>query len=128
MSKYIVTTSKSFETVCQDLQQNVIANKFGVLHIHDLKASMNAKGVPFDKNVRIFEVCNPMKAKQVLEHNIEFNLGLPCRISVWESEEQVHIGMITPTAVLGMLSNDDSMTEMANEVQATMEKIIGDSI
>ncbi|MBC8442209.1 MAG: hypothetical protein H8D87_21295 [Deltaproteobacteria bacterium] len=45
--KHIVVTQKSIDQVSKDLEAAVIRNKFGVLHIHDLKATMKNKGVDF---------------------------------------------------------------------------------
>jgi hypothetical protein len=35
----------------------VTRHKFGVLGVHDLKAKMEEKGVPFTRECRIFAVC-----------------------------------------------------------------------
>ncbi|MDQ7005367.1 MAG: DUF302 domain-containing protein [Ghiorsea sp.] len=60
--KYIVNSTKNIHQAAQDLEAAVSNHNFGVLHIHDLKATMNKKGVPFEPECRIFEVCNPKKA------------------------------------------------------------------
>ena len=127
MARYIVSSAKPFEAVCQDLATRVAAHKFGVLHVHDLRATMNAKGVPFEKNVRIFEVCNPIKARQVLDTNLMYNMGLPCRISVWEESGAVHVGMINPSALMSLLSEDPSLKPVADEVEHIMREIIDES-
>lgn len=124
---FVVNTGKSFEVACEDLSTAVVAHKFGVLHVHDLRETMNKKGVDFDKNVRVFEVCNPHKAKEVLEINLLFNLGLPCRISVFEDVDGVKIGMIKPTVILGVMgssADNESTMRIAEEVTAITERII----
>ena len=81
---HIVESSKPLERVVADLAEAVAANKFGVLGVHDLKQTMAKKGVAFERECRIFEVCNPHQAKTVLEANLEISTALPCRISVYE--------------------------------------------
>ena len=68
---HIVESTKPLARLIADLERAVARHKFGVLGVHDLKAKMAEKGVPFARECRIFEVCNPQKAKKVLETNLE---------------------------------------------------------
>jgi len=115
--KYIVTTEKSVQQAVTDLQQAVIDHKFGVLHIHNIKQTLNNKGIEFDRECHIFEVCNPQKAKDVLNIDMSMNMALPCRISVYQDEGQTKIGMISPKEMLGVLSDDEQLAEIATEVE-----------
>ena len=78
--KYIVETDKTIEQVTKDLEEAVARNKFGVLHVHDLKTTMKNKGIHFTHECKIFEVCNPQKASAVLSKDMSLNMALPCRI------------------------------------------------
>ena len=64
---HIVESTKPLERLASDLTDAVVKNKFGVLGVHDLKQTMAKKGVAFERECRIFEVCNPHQAKKVLE-------------------------------------------------------------
>ncbi len=125
--KYIVSTSKPIEQAATDLEKAVIENKFGVLHIHDLKATMKKKGIDFPNECRIFEVCNPQKAYAVLTSDMSLNMALPCRISVWEEEGQIKIGTLEPTKLLSVLNDAKELKTIAKEVEKTIIKIIEDA-
>ncbi len=125
--KYIVNTIKGINQAAQDLKEAVLNHSFGVLHIHDLKATMNKKGVPFEHECRVFEVCNPKKAAEVLAEDISMNMALPCRISVWEEDGQTKIGMINPKPMLEMLSQSKALTQVADDVQQTLTAIIDEA-
>lgn len=125
--KYIVTTPNPIEQAAKKLEEAVIRNKFGVLHIHDLKATMKKKGIDFPHECRIFEVCNPQKANAVLSDDMSLNMALPCRISVWEEKGQVNIGTLKPTALLSILSDSETLKRIAQEVEKTIEKIIDEA-
>ncbi len=125
--KYIVNTQKTIEQANKDLEEAIIRNKFGVLHTHDLKATMKSKGVDFSDECRILEVCNPQKAKAVLSEDMSLNMVLPCRISVWEEKGQVKIGALKPTALLSSLSNSEELKSIAEEVEQTLLTIIEES-
>ena len=64
---FIVESTKPLDRLTADLEQAVSRHKFGVLGVHNLKETMAKKGVPFQRECRIFEVCNPHQAKKVLE-------------------------------------------------------------
>jgi uncharacterized protein (DUF302 family) len=122
--KFIVNTSKSIDQASSDLKAAVVSNQFGVLHVHDLKATMKKKGVEFLNECRIFEVCNPHKANAVLSSDMSLNMALPCRISVWEEGGSVKIGTLEPTRLLSVLSEDPGLKQIAAEVEEIIKKII----
>lgn len=84
--KFIVETKKSVEKSVEDLQTEIANQKYGVLYVHNLKETMKKKGVDFLEECQILEVCNPQKANQVLSEDMEMNLVLPCRISVYSEK------------------------------------------
>lgn len=125
--KHIVVSEKDIEQAAADLEVAVVQNKFGVLHIHDLKATMKKKGIDFPNECRIFEVCNPQKANAVLTNDMSLNMALPCRISVWEENGKVNIGTLKPTQLLSVLSNSKKLRTISEEVEHTIKKIIDEA-
>lgn len=122
--KHIIVTQKTIDQAAKDLEAAVVHNKFGVLHIHDLKETMKKKGVDFPNGCRIFEVCNPQKAQAVLTNDMSLNMVLPCRISIWEENGQVKIGTLEPTKLLSVLSDDEDLKLIATEVETTLKTIM----
>lgn len=123
---HVVESKKSLADVARDLEQAVARHKFGVLGVHDLKAKMAEKGVPFARECRIFEVCNPHQAKKVLEVNLEISTALPCRISVYEEGGVTKLATIKPTAMIELYATP-GLQEVAEEVEATLEAIMADA-
>ena len=80
---YIVETEKSFSQASTDLDAAVTGLGFGVLHVHDLGGTLRSKGITFDEECKIFEICNPAQAAKVLATDMRLNMALPCRISVF---------------------------------------------
>ena len=126
--KHIVSTEKTVDQAAKDLEDAVTRNKFGVLHVHDLKATMKKKGIDFPNECRIFEVCNPQKANAVLTSDMSLNMALPCRISIWEEKGNVKIGTLNPTELLSILSDSDELKIIAREVEETIKKIIAEAV
>ena len=114
---YIVETNKSFTQASTDLASAVKHHGFGVLHIHDLGATLRSKGIAFDEECQVFEVCNPGQAAKVLSADMRLNMALPCRISVFTEQGKTKIGLIKPVQMLSALSQDPALVEVAKEVE-----------
>ena len=124
---YIVESDKSFDQASSDLEAAVTANGFGVLHVHDLGNTLRSKGVEFGEQCRVFEVCNPHQAARVLASDMRVNMALPCRISVYTQDGQTMIGMIKPLSMLSMLSQEESLIAVAEEVEQLTMKMVDEA-
>ncbi|MBI5282064.1 MAG: DUF302 domain-containing protein [Candidatus Solibacter usitatus] len=108
------------------LRDSAARHKFGVIHIHDLQQTMKKKGVDFERQCFIFEVCNPHQAKKVLEVNGAVSSALPCRISAYETAQGLVLSTILPTAIMGMFGSPE-LAPIAVEVEAVMKAMIDES-
>ncbi len=123
---HIVESRKPLDRVAKDLEEAVARHQFGVLGVHDLKATMAKKGVDFSPECRIFEVCNPHQAKKVLEANLEISTALPCRISLYEEGGVRKLATIKPTSLINLYSTP-GLRAVAQEVEATLEAIMAEA-
>ena len=114
---FIVQSDKTFELAASDLDAAVKRNGFGVLHVHDLGATLRSKGIEFAEQCKVFEVCNPAQAAKVLSADMRLNMALPCRISVYTEQGQTRLGLITPVKMLTALSQDPALQAVAREVE-----------
>jgi uncharacterized protein (DUF302 family) len=114
---YVVETHKSFDQAAVDLDAAVKRLGFGVLHVHDLGNTLRGKGIRFEEQCRVFEVCNPVQAAKVLSTDMYLNMALPCRISVFTDKGKTKIGLIKPKAMLEALSQDAALVQVAQEVE-----------
>ena len=124
---YTVETEKSFDQAVTDLESSVANHKFGVLHIHDIGGTLRSKGIDFDKECKIFEVCNPGHAANVLAIDMRLNMALPCRISVYTEEGKTKIGLIKPEPMLAMLSDDSELLAIAQVVEKAMIQMVDEA-
>lgn len=124
---YIVETSKSFAQAATDLEAAVTRNKFGVLHVHDLGATLRGKGIAFEQECKVFEVCSPAQAAKVLAADMRLNMALPCRISVFTEKGKTMIGLIRPVQMLAELSQDPAIVQVAHEVEAATIKMVDEA-
>ena len=125
--KYEVKVEKLFGEEVESLKKSLSVNKFGVLWELDFKDKLKEKGLEFDTNYKILEVCNPVKAKEVLIKNIETGYFLPCKMVVYEKEGSVYIGMIKPTELIKMIG-DKKLIAIAKDIEKVLKKSIDDAV
>ena len=125
---FIRHTAQSVETTFQRVQETAKANGFGVLHTYDFKQILSGKGFDLPQEVRVLEVCNPAQAHQVLGMDVALNMMLPCRISVYEDGGRTAVGMVSPTELLGLVSQDARIRAAASEVESAMQAIIEQAV
>jgi uncharacterized protein (DUF302 family) len=124
---YTVNSGKPFGQAVADLDTAVRRHQFGVLHVHDLGATLRNKGQAFEGECKVFEVCSPSQAASVLAVDLRLNMALPCRISVYTEDGKTRIGMIEPERMLGTLSNDPSLSAVAREVGDATRRMIDEA-
>ena len=123
---YTVPTKKPMEEIDAGLQASAARHSFGIIAVHDLRETMAKKGVEFSKQVRVYEVCNPHQAKAVLEANGAVSTALPCRISVYETEDGFALATLLPTALMGLFGSPE-LEAVAIEVERVVKAMIDES-
>lgn len=116
---YTIQSKRSLAEIEQALHESAARHKFGILAIHDLRETMRKKGVEFNTDCRIYEVCNPVQAKKVLEANGAVSTALPCRISVYSSDGGYTLATLLPTALMKIFESPD-LAQVAQEVETTI--------
>lgn len=111
-----VQSKKSFEKAISDLKESLSNYKFGVLWELNFKDKLQEKGVDFDYDYVILEVCNPLQAKSVLEKNLDVGFFLPCKLVVYEQSGEVIIGMMKPKEFIRKF-DDEELTVVAAQVE-----------
>lgn len=125
---YRKQTQKSVDQVFADIEAAAREHGFGLLHHYDFKQTLESKGFPLANECRVMEVCNPRQASEVLGVDMALNMALPCRISIYQDGGKTIVGMIPPTDVLKLVSDDPRIEPAARQVEEAMEKIIDSAL
>lgn len=118
-----VRSRKSLGDVRQAFEEAAADRKFGVQGIHNVKATLQGKGLAFDRRLYIYEVCNPGAAKKVLDANIRISTALPCRVSIYEEGGEVVLETLRPTMLL-TLFGEPALEGTAREVESAIAEIM----
>lgn len=81
---YATQTTEHIDIVKNELEEKAKAIGFGVLKIYEFQKILEDKGFPIEKEIIVFELCNPTGAQQALTEISSLSVYLPCRISVYE--------------------------------------------
>ncbi len=122
---YTVETNKSFDEAVAAIEAKSKEKGFGVLHIHDVKATLASKG--FDReSLKIIEICNARYASEVLKKDIKISLMLPCPISVYVEGGKTYISTLMPKVIAEFYPEAD-IKEIAEDVDRIVLSIVDES-
>ena len=122
-----LSTDRSVSETAAALQAAVLANHFGVMQVHDLRGTMAKKGVPFDRECLVFEVCQPQQAQRLLEQDMSVSTALPCRISVYEDGGKTIVATLGAVALLAQFDGPH-LISVAQEVEDAIVKIMKEAV
>lgn len=95
---------------------------FGVLWELDVPAKLAEKGVQYDGDFRILEICNPHDAKRALETDPTVGYFLPCKIVLYRRGERTVVGMPKPTFLMNALGG--GLADLAARVETELKGAI----
>lgn len=121
--------SKSIEELDRSLRQAATDHHFGILAVHDLEQTLKEKGHPLGNACRVYELCNPQQAKQVLDHNPAFSSLLPCRVSVYGSGAKLVLSTVLPVSLFSLISGgNQKLLPVASEVEDDMKAMMREAV
>jgi len=103
------------------LDARLKARGLGTLHVHDVRATLEAKGVGFDTPLVIMDICNPGYAKRVLDATQNRIAPLlPCSIALWQESDEVVVRLVRPSALARFFPEAAELGSIAAEVEAAV--------
>ena len=122
---YTVETKKSFDEAVEAVLARTKDKSFGVLHVHDVQATLASKG--FTRGpLKIIEICNPKHAYDVLEKDIRIGLMLPCPITVYAQDGRTYISALRPR-LMGSFYPEAHIEATAEAVDKAITAIVDEA-
>jgi uncharacterized protein (DUF302 family) len=122
---YTEESNKSVQEVVDTIQKIVSNYGFGVQHIHNVKNTLNSKGIDFEKECQILDVCKPSVAKEFLGNDMSLSIIMPCKISVYTDNKTTNISMNSLTQLVDDINPD--LLDLAQVTQEELLKIINEA-
>jgi len=121
-------STNSLAVTIENVKKELAARKFGVLWELNFKSKFEEKGYEYPYDFWILEVCNPGIAIGVLESNQSAGYFLPCKVAIFDSEDGVKVGLVKPTDLIGLISDNLQLIERANEVESILTESLKASV
>lgn len=121
---YEKKVNQALDQAIKSLKTELAKSGFGVLWELNFKEKFKEKGIDYKHNFWIFEVCSPKIAIGVLESNQKAGYFLPCKMVVYENEKDIYVGMAKPTELIGMLDDDKTLKNTAQDVETILSQVI----
>ncbi len=126
--QYVSETTKNINEVCQSFEEIIELSDFGILHVHNMEETMQKKGVTLGESCRVYEICNPHLAKEILSVDMSANMLLPCRISIYTENNSTKVGMVNPTQLIKASSKAETLMAPALIEEEKLQQLINQSI
>ncbi|GGD48423.1 DUF302 domain-containing protein [Paenibacillus nasutitermitis] len=127
MFNFTVETAATPEQAIADLTESLKVEGFGVLWELDMRGKLAEKGVEFDRDYYIIEVCNPAEAKRVLTENPLVGYFLPCKMAIYEENGKTKMGMPKPTVLMGNIESK-ALMEIASNIEKRLIACIENAV
>lgn len=121
---YTVTTNTDIQIIKNEIQEKAKEVGFGVLKEYSFKDILKEKGYPIEKDITVFEVCNPVTAQQVLSKYPEVSVYLPCRISLYMNDGSTVLSTVELGEILGGFTLDDDTKEKMTLAFSNLKKLL----
>ena len=120
-----ITLALPFAEAVTRVQEELLKEGFGIISEIDMKQKFREKLHKEFRNYLILGVCNPGLAYQAF--GVELNIGtlLPCNVAIYSvSDARTVVMIMDPVAALSLVQNDQ-LTELAESVKQSMQRVLG---
>lgn len=120
--QYMEVSNKSVQEVIDCLKEVTAKYKYGIQHIHNVKETLNSKGIDLGNECQIVDICNPIVAEKFLSEDMSLSIIMPCKIAVYTQDGETMIAMNSLVQLVDDINPD--LIELAQEVQEQLLEII----
>lgn len=121
---YTVTANNDIDTIKKEIHEKAQEIGFGVLKEYNFKELLKEKGHPIERDITVFEICNPIAAQTALTDHPEVSVYLPCRISLYEKNGEVVLSTIGIEEMLNNFDLDSNLKVHLNTIFDKLKKLI----
>jgi len=121
---YKIETSIAKSIIEKELEEKAKAVGFGVLQHYDFKKMLKEKGFPIEREITVFELCNPSGAQQALTAMPEISVYLPCRLSVYEENGKTVLATIGFEDILNAVEVDEKFQSFMQQLFEKLKSLM----
>jgi len=122
---YSKETKKSEDELRTCLLKALENSTFALQHEHNLQAKLEAKNLSLD-TCKIFDICNPFIAKELLDIDINACVLLPCSLVIYRKDSKLYLGFFELAKVLTILN--PKLEQSAKKLENELKQIIKNTL
>lgn len=121
---YTIRTKDSITTIREEMASKAKGAGFGILKEYSFKELLKEKGHPIERDIFVFELCNPIAAQAALSAHPEVSVYLPCRISLYEQDGKTVLSTIGIDDILDSFDLENEFKIHMNAIFSNLKKLI----
>jgi len=121
---YKVFSEVPKERIAEELATAAKEEGFGVLGSYPFREILESKGFPIEREITVYELCNPPGAQSALEQLPEISVYLPCRLSLYEEGGQTVLATIGFEDILGAVEVSDDLRNHFEELFLRLKRVM----
>jgi uncharacterized protein (DUF302 family) len=121
---YTVETDTPVRTIKNEIEEHAKEFGFGLLNQYEFKKILHDKGFPIEKDITVFELCNPPGAQQALSEIAAISVYLPCRISLYEENGTTKLSTIGLEEILSGADVDERFKAFMNILFINLKNVM----
>ena len=107
-----------------EIEEKAKAVGFGVLNAYNFTKILESKGFPIEREITVFELCNPKGAHDALDNIAEISVYLPCRLSVYEENGKTILATIGFDDILNAVEVDEAFKNFMSGLFENLQKLM----
>jgi len=107
-----------------EIEEKAKAVGFGVLNAYNFTKILESKGFPIEREITVFELCNPKGAHDALDNIAEISVYLPCRLSVYEENGKTILATIGFDDILNAVEVDEAFKSFMSGLFENLQKLM----
>ena len=121
---YKIYSDKPLSLIKSELATHAKESGFGLLGAYEFKKILQAKGHPIEKDITVYELCNPVAAQESLTMLPEISVYLPCRLSLYEENGKTVLATINIEDILKSVDVDADFKMQMQSVYEYLQKLM----
>ncbi|WP_415407408.1 DUF302 domain-containing protein [Sulfurovum sp. CS9] len=121
---YSQKTNSSILSVKEEITAKAKEQGFGILKEYSFKSLLKEKGFPIERDITVYELCDPASAQAALSMHPEFSVYLPCRLSLYEDNGKTVLSTIGIEDILSAVEADASFKAFMHVIFGRLKALI----
>lgn len=121
---YKVKTHHDIAAITSKFEAKAKEVGFGILGSYEFNKILETKGFPIDRDITVYELCNPAAAQQALSIIPEISVYLPCRLSIYREDGLTVLSTIGVEDMLQSVNVDDTFRAHMNEIFEKIKRLM----